>query len=65
MPPTPVFDEYHVGRFVLWFDEQLDSFDLHPPLLKMLFPLRSITLSLSLSLSLSLCIFPVVVLPAI
>ena len=36
-PPTPVFDEYHVGRFVLWIDEQMDSFDLHPPLLKMVY----------------------------
>lgn len=36
-PPTPVFDEYHVGRFVVWFDEGMDSFDLHPPLLKMLY----------------------------
>ena len=36
-PSTPVFDEYHVGRFVIWFDERMDSFDLHPPLLKMLY----------------------------
>ena len=36
-PPSPVFDEYHVGRFVIWFDERMDSFDLHPPLLKMLY----------------------------
>jgi hypothetical protein len=26
-----------VGRFVIWFDERMDSFDLHPPLLKMLY----------------------------
>ena len=36
-PPTPVFDEYHVGRFVIWIDESMDSFDLHPPLLKMVY----------------------------
>jgi dolichyl-phosphate-mannose--protein O-mannosyl transferase len=35
-PPTPVFDEYHVGRFVNWFAEGQDSFDVHPPLLKVL-----------------------------
>jgi hypothetical protein len=57
-PPTPVFDEYHVGRFTNWFGQvtssflasssgvvvprirfrqAADSFDLHPPLLKMVY----------------------------
>ena len=43
-PPTPVFDEYHVGRFVNWFDEGLDSFDLHPPMLKMVFRQAAVAL---------------------
>ncbi len=41
MKETFCRSRYHVGRFVIWFDEQMDSFDLHPPLLKMLYQVVS------------------------